>query len=95
MTAVAMLQPLAQLSLFLGVGALIGRGPFWRTGGLLALMAGLVAALLQFLPGLPTQVVRPESFAWFAVAAVALGASFTRCTAWIAIETGSTIAACW
>jgi hypothetical protein len=74
MMAVAMLQPLALLSLCLGVGLLLGHGPSWRTGGLLALVAALVAALLQLLPGLPAQVVRPESFAWFAVAAVALGA---------------------
>lgn len=74
MMAGSSLQPLALLSLCLGVGTLLGRSLSWRTGGLLALAAALVAALLQFLPGLPAQVVRPESFAWFAVAAVAMGA---------------------
>lgn len=74
MMAGSSLQPLALLSLCLGVGLLLGRGLFWRTGGLLALVAALVAALLQLLPGLPVQVVRPESFAWFALSAVAMGA---------------------
>lgn len=74
MMAGSSLQPLALLSLCLGVGLLLGRGLFWRTGGLLALVAALAAALLQLLPGLPAQVVRPESFAWFALSAVAMGA---------------------
>ena len=68
------LQPLALLALCVGAGALLGRGSSWRTGGLLALAAVSVAALLQLLPGLPAQVVRPESVAWFAATAFALGA---------------------
>ncbi len=74
MMASASLQPLALLALCVGVGALLGRVLSWRVGGLLALAAALVALLLQFLPGLPMQVARPEGFAWFAVAAVAIGA---------------------
>ena len=74
MMAGASLQPLAVLALCLGVGAMLGRASSWRVGGLLALVAGTAALLLQVLPGLPAQVERPESFAWFAVAAVAIGA---------------------
>ncbi len=74
MMAASSLQPLALLAFCVGAGALLGRRSSWRIGGLLALSAALVALLLQFLPGLPAQVVRSESFAWFAVAAVAIGA---------------------
>ena len=74
MMAGTSLQPLALLAFCVGAGALLGRVSSWRVGGLLALAAALVASLLQFLPGQPAQVVRSESFAWFAVAAVAIGA---------------------
>ncbi|NQW63776.1 MAG: hypothetical protein HQ461_13170 [Deltaproteobacteria bacterium] len=74
MMAGTSLQPLALLALCVVVGALLGRRSSWRVGGLLGLAAALVALLLQFLPGLPVQVVRSESLAWFAVAAVAIGA---------------------
>ena len=74
MMAGTSLQPLALLALCVGAGALLGRVSSWRVGGLLAVVALLVALLLQFLPGLPVQVVRPEGFAVFAAAAVAIGA---------------------
>jgi hypothetical protein len=70
----ASIQPLALLAICAGVGSLLGRGRSWRVGGLVALTSLLVAALLQLLPALPAQVVRPESFAWFAATALALGA---------------------
>lgn len=73
MMAGSSLEPLALLAFCVGAGALLGRRSSWRTGGLLALSAALVALLLQLLPGLPAQVVRPESFAWFALSAVAIG----------------------
>ena len=74
MMAGSSLQPLALLALCVAGGALLGPASSWRLGGLLALASGLVALVLLALPGLPVEVARPESLAWFAVVAVSIGA---------------------